>query len=53
MISMATIEKTITIKAPRELIEQLREVARLHNRSLSGELRQALQEYLAGQKSTK
>jgi plasmid stability protein len=48
MVVMNTTHKrdVVTVKAPRDLIEQLRVLARLHNRSMSGELRTALEEYL-------
>jgi plasmid stability protein len=36
----------VTVKAPRDLIEQLRVIAQLHNRSMSGELRTALEQYI-------
>jgi plasmid stability protein len=45
---MKTTQKrdVVTVKAPRDLIEQLRVLAQLHNRSMSGELRTALEQYL-------
>ena len=36
----------VTVKAPRDLIEQLRVIAQLHNRSMSGELRTAIEQYI-------
>lgn len=41
---------TITVKADRDLIEQLRELAKINNRSLAGELRTALEQYIAAQR---
>jgi len=35
-------DSTTTVRLPRELLEQLRECARLHDRSLVGECRVAL-----------
>jgi plasmid stability protein len=48
MVAMDTTQKrdVVTVKAPRDLIEQLRVLAQLHNRSMSGELRTALEHYL-------
>jgi plasmid stability protein len=42
---MAT-EPTITVKVRRDLIEQLRPIAARHNRSMHGELRTALEDYI-------
>lgn len=36
----------ITIKLPRDLVDQIRPLAAAHNRSLSGELREALSRYI-------
>ena len=36
----------ITVKAPRDLIEQLRALAAEHHRSLAGELATALEQYI-------
>jgi predicted transcriptional regulator len=45
MIGMAT-QPNITVKAPRDLIEELRTIAKLHNRTMHGELKTALEQYV-------
>jgi hypothetical protein len=45
-VDMASTSDTTTVRLPRELVEQVRELAQLHHRSLSGELRVALLEYI-------
>jgi predicted transcriptional regulator len=43
---MTTTADTTTVRLPRELVEQVRELAVEHDRSLSAELRQALRRYI-------
>jgi predicted HicB family RNase H-like nuclease len=38
--------KTLTIRLPAHLLEQMKEVAKQHNRSLNGEVLTAMEEYL-------
>lgn len=40
-------ETRITVRFPAEVIEELRQLARWENRSLNGEIVQAVQAYLA------
>lgn len=47
---MSDLSDLITIKLPRDLVDQIRPLAVAHNRSLSGELREALQRYIDAQK---
>jgi len=42
--------KTLTIRFPAPLLEQLREVAKQHNRSLNGEILTALASHVKKQK---
>jgi len=42
--------KTLTVRFPAPLLEQVREVAKKHNRSLNGEILTAIAEYVKKQK---
>jgi hypothetical protein len=42
--------KTVTLRISAPLLEQLREVAKQHNRSLNGEILTAIQEHINKQK---
>jgi len=42
--------KTVTLRIAAPLLEQLREVAKQHNRSLNGEILTAIQEHINTQK---
>jgi hypothetical protein len=48
---METRAKTLTIRLPAELLEDMRAVAHQHTRSLNGEVLVALREYVAKQKA--
>jgi len=43
---MENTPNTTTVRLPRDLIEQVRAIAKEHDRSLSAELRVALSEYV-------
>jgi predicted transcriptional regulator len=43
---MATTQDTTTVRLPRDLVEAMRGLAELHDRSLSAELRVALTAYV-------
>jgi hypothetical protein len=45
--------KTLTIRLPAHLLEQIREVAKQNNRSLNGEVLTALEEHVKKQKKGK
>lgn len=53
MVAMKDGMKALTIRLPAHLLEQMRETAKLHNRSLNGEVLTALQEHLKRQKKDK
>jgi predicted transcriptional regulator len=44
---MADTSKDRVVRLPRELVEQMQVIARAHERSLAGELRTALKEYVS------
>jgi hypothetical protein len=43
-------EKTLTIRLPADLLEEMRVIARQHNRSLNGEILTVLRDYATRQK---
>jgi predicted HicB family RNase H-like nuclease len=45
--------KTLTVRFPAHLLEQIRAVAKQHNRSLNGEILTAIEEYIKKQKQGK
>jgi hypothetical protein len=45
--------KTLTIRLPAHLLEQMKEVAKQHHRSLNGEVLTAMEEHLKKQKQGK
>jgi len=45
--------KTLTIRLPAHLLEQIREVAKQNNRSLNGEILTAIEEHIKKQKKGK
>ena len=44
--------ETTTVRLPRDLVEQVREMAVKHDRTLSAELRVALRHYIDTEKGT-
>lgn len=45
-------DKTVTIRIYAQLLEDMRAIARQHDRSLNGEILTALREYVARQKKS-
>jgi predicted transcriptional regulator len=45
--------KALTIRLPEHLLQQMREVAKQNNRSLNGEVLQAIEEHLKKQRKGK
>jgi predicted HicB family RNase H-like nuclease len=45
--------KTLTVRFPASLLEQIREAAKQNNRSLNGEIVTAIEEYIKKQKKGK
>jgi predicted HicB family RNase H-like nuclease len=45
--------KTLTVRFPAQLLEQMKEVAKQHNRSLNGEILTAIEEHIKKQKRGK
>jgi predicted HicB family RNase H-like nuclease len=45
--------KTLTVRFPAQLLEQMKEVAKQNNRSLNGEILTAIEEHIKKQKRGK
>ena len=45
--------KALTIRLPVSLLEQMKEVAKQHNRSLNGEVLTAMEEHIKKQRKSK
>jgi len=45
--------KALTIRLPAHLLEQMKEAAKLNNRSLNGEILTAMEEYIRKQRKGK
>jgi len=45
--------KTLTIRLPAHLLEQMKEVAKQNNRSLNGEVLTAMEEHIKKQRKSK
>jgi predicted transcriptional regulator len=46
-VAMADTQQDRVVRLPRELVEQVQAIAKVHDRSLAGELRTALREYVS------